>query len=205
MSPRGYRLGRRQIAVDATRRRILRAAEALLAGRAVPFTIDGVAQRARVTRATVYGHFRSRAVLLEALFDDLAARGGMGNLAGALREAEPGDALAGFIETFGRFWTVYRPIHRRLAALGALDAALDRTLKARQEWRRPALRVLVGRFRDRYGPPPTGETEAVNVLFALTSFQMFDLLAGPEPPASVAPVVSVLARSVLGLAASRPA
>src|SRR2546422_6186455 len=75
MTPRPYRLGRRQAAVDQTRARILKAARALLVARGnTDFSIEAVARRARVTRATVYQRFGSRPNLLEALFDDLARR-----------------------------------------------------------------------------------------------------------------------------------
>jgi len=202
VTPRPYRLGRRQAAVDRTRARILEAARALLVARGgAEFSIDAVARRARVTRATVYQRFGSRPQLLEALFDDLARRGGMWDLAAAFRQPDPDEALARFIATFGRFWTAHRPIHRRLLGLGALDAGLERTLRARQEWRRQGLRVIVGRVRERYGRPTAdAEAETVDLLFALTSFQTFDVLAGAKRrPADVAPLVLRVARAVLGL------
>src|ERR1700704_737043 len=106
MTPRPYRLGRRQAAVDRTRARILKAARALLVARgSTEFSIEAVAQRARVTRPTVYQQFGSRPKLLEALFDDLARQGGMGDLADAFRQPDPEEALARLIATFGRFWT----------------------------------------------------------------------------------------------------
>ena len=202
MTPRPYRLGRRQAAVDRTRARILTAARALLVARGnTDFSIEAVARRARVTRATVYQRFGSRPNLLEALFDDLARQGGMRDLADAFRHPDPEEALARFIATFGRFWTAHRAIHRRLLALGALDAGLDRTLSARQEWRRQGLRVIVGRVRERYGRPAADALdETIDLLFALTSFQTFDVLAGPKrTPAHVAPIVLRVARSILEL------
>src|SRR2546425_10343788 len=194
MTPRPYRLGRRQAAVDRTRARILTAARALLVARGnTDFSIEAVARRARVTRATVYQRFGSRPKLLEALFDDLALRGGMRDLADAFRHPDPEEALARFVTTFGRFWTAHRPIHRRLLALGTLDAGLERTLRARQEWRRQGLRVIVGRIRE-------APDETVDLLFALTSFQTFDVLAGPtRTPAEVAPIVLRGARTILEL------
>jgi AcrR family transcriptional regulator len=200
MPPRPYRLGRRQAAIDRTRARILQAARALLIARdSAAFSIDRVARRARVTRATVYQRFGSRSKLLEALFDDLARRGGMGNLASAFSEADPELALARFVATFGRFWTAHRAIHRRLLALGALDAGLERTLRARQEWRRQGLRLIVARLRERDGR--STQNEMIDLLFALTSFQTFDVLAGPKrTPAAVTPLVLRAAQAVLGLA-----
>ncbi|PYO98845.1 MAG: TetR/AcrR family transcriptional regulator [Gemmatimonadetes bacterium] len=194
MTPRPYRLGRRQAAVDRTRARILKAARALLVARGnTDFSIEAVAQRARVTRPTVYQQFGSRPKLLEALFDDLARQGGMWDLADAFRQPDPEEALARFIATFGRFWTAHRPIHRRLSALGVLDTGLDRALSARQEWRRQGLRRIVGRIRE-------AQDETIDLLFALTSFQTFDMLAGPKrTPAHVAPIVLRAARTILEL------
>ncbi len=203
MTPRSYHLGRRQTAVDRTRARILKAAQALLVARgSAGFSIDAVARRARVTRATVYHQFGSRPKLLEALFDDLAARGGMWDLTDAFRQPEPDEALARFVATFGRFWTAHRPIHRRLQALGALDQGLERALSARQEWRRQGLRVLVGRLRERHDLSGAALEETIDVLFTLTSFHTFDTLAGAKrTPTAVAPVVLRLARRALGLPA----
>ena len=200
--PRPYRLGRRQAAVDRTRARILKAARAvLIAGGAAEFSLEAVARRARVTRATVYQRFGSRPKLLEALFDELARLGGMWDLAEAFRQPNPGEALARFVATFGRFWTTHRPLHQRLQALGALDPELGRTLRARQEWRRQGLREIVRRLRDRAGDRNARALdETIDVLFTLTSFQTFDTLAGPNrSPADVAPAVLRLARRVLEL------
>jgi AcrR family transcriptional regulator len=152
---------------------------------------------------TVYQRFGSRPKLLEALFDDLARQGGMWDLADAFRQPDPEEALARFVTTFARFWTAHRPIHRRLLALAALDAGLDRTLSARQEWRRQGLRVIVGRLRERSGGSTAGaQDETIDLLFALTSFQTFDVLAGPKrTPARVTLIVLRGARAVLGLGA----
>jgi AcrR family transcriptional regulator len=203
VTPRPYRLGRRQATVDATRARILRAARTLLLTRRSPteFSIDQVARRARVTRATVYHQFGSRRGLFEALFDDLAARGGIYELQNVFQERDPDRALARFVATFGRFWSASRLVHRRLRARGAWDAGLERALAARRERRRVALTVVVGRLRERYGRPPAETLEqTIDVLFTLTSFETFDALAGSaKTPADVTPVVLRLARGVLGL------
>jgi AcrR family transcriptional regulator len=203
VTPRPYHLGRRQTAVDRTRARILKAARALLVARGNgEFGIDAVARRARVTRATVYHQFGSRPRLLEALFDELAAEGGMWDLPAAFRHPDPDEALARFVQTFGRFWTAHRPLQRRLLALAALDPGLDRALSARQEWRRQGLRVLVGRLSERHRLPRAVLDETIDVLFTLTSFHTFDGLAGAtRTPAAVAPVVLRLARRALGLPA----
>jgi AcrR family transcriptional regulator len=164
-------------------------------------SIDQVARRARVTRATVYHQFGSRRGLFEAVFDDLAAKGGIYELQHVFQERDPDRALARFVATFGRFWSASRLVHRRLRARGAWDTGLEQALAARQERRRMVLKVLVGRLHERHGrPPATALEETIDVLFALTSFETFDTLAGSaKSPAEVAPLVLRLARGVLGL------
>ena len=193
---RRYTLGRRQAAVDETRGRILRAARRLLlAKRGADFSLDAVARRARVTRLTVYHQFGSRRGLLEALFDDMAAKGGLFDaLPNAFRQADPEEALARFVATFGHFWAEGRPIVRRLQALAVLDPELGKAIAGRNEWRRQGLRVIVGRL----GRGASSD-QAVDVLFTLTSFHTFDTLAGQRSPEAVVPVVLRLARAAVGL------
>src|SRR5438552_6529596 len=120
MSPRPYRLGQRQVAADKTRSRILKAAREQLEKEA-SFSLDAVARRADVARMTVYYQFGSKAGLLEALFDDLAARGGMAQLRAAFARPDPLEALAELIAVFCRFWASDRLVIRRLQALSVLD------------------------------------------------------------------------------------
>src|SRR5207302_9254288 len=98
MSPRPYRLGQRQVAADETRSRILIAAREQLEKEA-SFSIDAVAGRADVARMTVDFQFGSRRGLFAALFDDLAAMGGIPQLPSALQAPEPMLAVARVIGT----------------------------------------------------------------------------------------------------------
>ena len=103
MTPRPYRLGRRQEGVDETRGRILDAARGLLASDGYrEFTVDTVAREADVSRATVYYQFGSKAGLLAGLFDDRAARGRMSDLAEAFQETDPLARLKEPYEAIGR-------------------------------------------------------------------------------------------------------
>jgi AcrR family transcriptional regulator len=203
VSPRPYRLGRRQEAADETRARVVAAARELLTARGgvSAFTVDAVARQAGVARMTVYHQFGSKQRLLEALFDSLAASGGMGRLASAFRRPDALDALDAFITTFGRFWSADRLVYRRLHALGAIDPELGPALRAREEWRRRGLEVLVKRLRKQFGRPTAkGAARAVDVLYTLTSFETFDTLAGEvREPADVTPEIRRLARAALGV------
>src|SRR3954453_6584059 len=75
MSPRPYRLGERESAIQQTRDRIIEAARALLttSDGITSFSIEAVARQANVARMTVYYQFGSRVGLLEAICDTMAA------------------------------------------------------------------------------------------------------------------------------------
>jgi hypothetical protein len=84
---------------------------------------------------------------------------------------------------------------RRLRAMAALDPELDQVLRERAEGLRTGLRVIVSRLPK--GRAPVAET--VDLLFALTSFESFDLLAGPDrTPAEVGPLVKRAAAAIVG-------
>src|SRR5262249_20338293 len=123
MSPRPYRLGQRQTAGEQTRARIVAAARELLAapGGFSGFTVDAVAAEAGVARRTVYNQFGSKMGLLEALFDELAARGLVARLRAAFVRPEPREALDELIAAFGGFWHSDRVVIRRIRGLASLD------------------------------------------------------------------------------------
>jgi AcrR family transcriptional regulator len=198
MSPRPYRLGQRQVAVDTNRVKMLAAARDLLQ-KETSFSIDAVARRADLTRMTVYHQFGSRRGLLEALFDELAARGGMHELPSAFQQPDPMAALDRAIDIFARFWASDRLVLRRLRALAALDPELDQTLMQRNEWRRKGLRVIVGRLDAARKNASRSSEDTVDLLFALTSFESFDVLAGPgRSPTAVAPILKRAAAAIVG-------
>jgi AcrR family transcriptional regulator len=197
-------MGRRQVAADETRARIVTAARDLLAADAgaAGFSIDAVARRANVARMTVYYQFGAKAGLLEALFDDLAARAEIGDrLAAAFRQTDALDALDALVVAFAHFWTRDRLAIRRLHGLAALDPEVERGDRARNERRRHGLRVIVDRLAETSGrPSPDARDEVVAVLHMLTSFETFDALAGAErSPEEVVPVVRRLVRAALDL------
>jgi AcrR family transcriptional regulator len=197
MSPRPYRLGKREEVVGQSRRRILDAARELLrVAAAYPgFTVDAVARRADVARATVYYQFGSKTGLLEAVCDDLAEAGGMADLARVFTGPAPDAAIRGFITAFAGFWAADRVVMRRLRALAALDPDVGAVITARDKWRREGLTILVGRLPAGTGP---AAEQAVQTLYALTSFETFDTLAGPDRDlADALPVLTRLAEAVL--------
>ena len=200
MSPRQYRIGRRQVSVADTRGRILGAARELLAGPGVSgFTVDAVAERAGVARMTVYYQFASKQGLLDALFDSLAASELVERLRDTVARAEPFDALAEFIGAFVGFWASDPLVIRRLRALAALDPSVDAAVRARDEARADGLRATVGRLQ-LGGPPAVTTDEVLALLRVLTSFETYDTLAGPSRTAEdVATLLIRTAHAVLSL------
>ena len=216
MSPRPYDLGRRRADIDEGRRRVLDAARALLveSERFSAFTVDAVAKRADVARATVYYQFSSKTGLLEALCDDLAAVGQMERLAEAFTAPDPGVGLALLVETFARFWDADRPAMRRLRALSQLDPGVAGVIAARDQRRLGAITALLEQAcSETYAlaatnlpTDPGDRARLVAMLYTLTSFETFDTLAGEGSSiVEVAPEVGALAAAVLGGLGSAPA
>src|ERR1700761_3186615 len=195
MSPRPYNLGKRREAIDQGRQQVLDAARSLLARpEGSAFTVDAVARRADVARATVYYQFGSKPGLLEAVCDHLADRGGLAGLPAAFTEPDPRRGLDLFVACFGRFWAADRAATRRLRALAVLDPEVGAVITARDQRRRDGLAPLVGRLPG----PPADQDHLVRVLTALTSFELFDGLAGPDQDlTSVTPYVLRLTAATL--------
>ena len=182
MSPRPYQLGKRQDQIEEGRRRITDAARSLLAEtdsyRA--FTIDAVAKKANVAKATIYYQFESKTGLLEAVCDALAEAGGMAELAAVFTNPDPMAALRAFVRAFGRFWDADRPAMRRLRALAALDPEVRSVISARDSRRRMGLTLLAGRLAERGDKTnQTAPEDLARALYVLTSFETFDALADP--------------------------
>jgi AcrR family transcriptional regulator len=132
-----------------------------------------------VARATVYYQFGSKPGLLEAVCDDLAEAGRLSELADAFMESDANAAWRGFVGAFGRFWDADRPVMRRLRALAQLDPEVAGVIAARDQRRRQGIEVLLRRLLDQSLSAERREAIARR-LFALTSFETFDTLAGAE-------------------------
>jgi AcrR family transcriptional regulator len=199
MSPHAYRSLARESAAAATRARIIEAARALLSGQgAVTFTIDAIARGADVARMTVYNQFGSKRGLVEALSDDLAARGGIGRLPEAFRAPDALTGLEILVDVFTGFWESERSLMRRLRAVITLDPELSQS--NRDSWRRQHLSALLGRLSAETGRPSQEEIEpATDLLLVLTSFEAYENLADAgRDQRSVAKLVIAAVHRVLG-------
>jgi AcrR family transcriptional regulator len=174
---------RRKAATAQNRDRILAAArELLLSDDFSEFSMDAVARKAGVIRFTLYYQFKSKAGLLEELYNYIARRGNMQELANVFRYGnDPLQHLHEFIRFFIGFWQSDREVIRRLHGLGAIDAEIGRGLRARNERRKNGLRVIMERYENSYlQMGPNRKPIALDALYMLTSFETFDALAVPE-------------------------
>src|ERR1700689_329579 len=120
MSSRPYELKRRAAAMGERRGRIVAAArEELVSGRR--FTLEAVAERARGSRVTVYAQFGDRDALLEAVYDDLPASGGLQRIPDAFSTEDPLDGIGVLVTVFCHFYSMHRDVLRRLGALSVLS------------------------------------------------------------------------------------
>ena len=198
--PRPYRMVRREQIRQRGRDRILEAARAILAAEGIPeFTMEAIARRANVTRQTVHNQFGTRTQLLETLFDQLASEGGMEGMASAFQQADPLQVLGAVVGVFGRFWTRHRILTRRIHGLAAVDPELEAVLDARNQRRRHAANNVLQRLHRQRGMPDLANIPAaIDLFYAATSFEFFDLLAGPQQtPEQVAPQVAQLILSTI--------
>jgi AcrR family transcriptional regulator len=172
--PRRYRSELRDAAVDVTRSRIMQASRRLLTGgKDLPaFSLDAVARAAGVTRLTVYNQFESKRGLIEAVFDDIALRGGLFELRSVMADADVMSSLRRVVAVFCRFWASHDRVLAKLAGMTKLDRDIAASLKQRTERRRGVLTVLVKRI-----PGVREPAELADILFTLTTFETFEALS----------------------------
>lgn len=160
----------REAATAATRARLIAAAgEILREGNKL--SLEAVALRAGVTRLTVYNQFGSRHGLLEAVFDDRAAAGGLHRIPQAMAMADPREALRRIVAIFCDFWGgdgAVRGLHEAVAQ----DPEFAAALAARGERRRGTVRTLIARM-----DLPGDAAALTDMVTALTSQGFFAQLA----------------------------
>src|SRR5262245_29436121 len=202
MSPRPYRMGKREAARSETRSRILEAARELLASESsTDLSMEAIARKADVARLTIYYQFSSRAGLLEALYDHLAQRGRMHQMAAVFQESDPSSAVEKMVQTFVGFWATDPRVMRHLRGMATLDPEIAQGIRSRDA-RRPriALEILKrarGRAHSKLGE--TQQRAAADVLGMLTSFETYDALArSGHTEAQIVATLTRLARCASG-------
>jgi AcrR family transcriptional regulator len=177
MPTRPYVSPIRDTAAAEKRARVVEAAGRLLREHAdvASFSLDAVAKAAGVSRLTVYNQFGSRRGLLEAVFDARARQGGLDRIAEAIAMSDARAGLDRLVEIFCDFWGG-DPALGRLHAATALDPEFAAAVAERNERRRKVIRVLVERLSRSRKQDAEARQDAVDLVFALTSHAMFDML-----------------------------
>jgi AcrR family transcriptional regulator len=175
MSPRAYRARTRPKRSEETRERIKTAVRDLLAeGRFHDSTVEEVADRAGVARATLYQHFRSRLELVDAICETFSENPALRRLRETVDLPDADEALAGVIADSIRFWSSEDPILRQLYGVAAVDPAAQDLVDRQRTDRRSELERLVrnlsraGRLHE-----GTNERRALSLLLVLTSYDTF--------------------------------
>ena len=198
MASREYRLGpRRQAEVDRTRSSILAAARELVTEHGPNSSVGKVAERAGVSRITIYNQFGSKAGLLEAV----STEAGPASAASPAVEpgADPAEDLRRRIELACAARAANPRLYRQLAgrALGAAGLALGAAGLAssdRPDYDHALAERLAAADRLR---PGCSIKEAEDVIGILTSFPVFDRLH-KEGRRSASAVAEILLRMASG-------
>jgi AcrR family transcriptional regulator len=193
--------GRRAAATAATRRGIIDAARELLATQQWQrFTIEAVANRAGVTRVTVYNQVRSKRGLLDAVLADLTDRAGMDQLLTDTQHLSAGEACAVIVRRTCLFWHSERQLLRPLFGLAGVDHEVASILTQREEWRGNQMQRLVQRLAaETTTESSLDEADVLAGVTAVTSFVTYDALgAVADDPDRAALLLNRLVRSLTG-------
>lgn len=177
-SKRPYRQRLRAESSALTKRRIIEAARQVLTTRPLHgFNISEVADLARVVRSTVYTVFGSREGLLRAVAQDMTERGGWERMREAFRDPDAWRAVRRNIEEGTKMAASEHSVALAITVLAAADPDAAVVAAEMDEVRLRGLRSLARRLGEQgYRRPELGQEEAVDILWALTSWNTFDQL-----------------------------
>jgi AcrR family transcriptional regulator len=175
MTPRPYRLGKRHATVQDTRERIIDGASELFAQDAFfRVSLEDVAHRAGVARATVYYQFESKFGLLDAVIAAMVDRTGRTRTQRAREHPNAALAVRLYVKEVVAFLAQEEPLLRNIYGLAAIETETGRVIGRWDLLRKELLAWLVKRLSDQ-GRLRSGvsQQQAVDVLWMLTSFRSF--------------------------------
>ena len=174
-SGRAYRPRPRSAVSARTRGRIVSAVRDLLAdGTFHESTVEDVAARAGVARATLYQHFGSRLGLVDAICDTFDVNPALVALRKAIELGDVDAALEQTIANSVRFWASEEAILQPLYGVAAVDPSAEALVERQLADRHAELDRLRGRLRQqgRLRAELT-DRRALALLLLLTSFETF--------------------------------
>jgi AcrR family transcriptional regulator len=170
---RAYRTRRRPERTAATRDRIKAAVHELLAeGGFHEATVEEVADRAGVSRATIYQHFGSRLELVDAICETFDANPALLELRKQVELDDPAEALSRTIASTIRFWSSENAVLGQLYGVAAIDPAAQDLVDRQRSDRRAEYKRLV-RNLGRTGRLRVPEQKALTLLLVLSSYETY--------------------------------
>lgn len=179
MATRRYQQRARAATAQDTRRAVLDAVyQRLREAPSEAVSVERVARMAGVARSTVYVIFGSRAGLFDALGADLLQRGGFERIAAAVALPDAHDNLRHGLVATVEVYAANRDVARALYSMALLDPdAVGGAIHRIEEIRAEGMARLAQRLADQgVLRPDVTATEAADILWALYSFDAFDLL-----------------------------
>jgi AcrR family transcriptional regulator len=178
---------------------VTRSARDLLvdSAQASAFTLDAVAARAGVSRATVFNLFGGKPGLLNALFDEMSHRAGLMDVDALLTQEDSRRALAQYVQAFADFYASEHALLKKLRAYAVLDADFSRLVEAREDMRTAGLLFLVNRLQGG-GRATAAQKRLAEKLRALLVLEVFEMLAGPLGWPKVGAAVLEMVEAVIG-------
>ena len=170
-----YRARRRSTRSEETRRKIITAVRELLSeGTFHESTVDQVADRAGIARATLYQHFRSRLELVDAICDSFDENPALLTIRDVVDHPDPDTALEQTIAGAVRFWSSEDPVLVQLYGVAAIDpAARDLVDRQRADRRGEMQRLARNIRRARRLRSGVTERQALARLMLLTSYDTY--------------------------------
>jgi AcrR family transcriptional regulator len=137
-------------------------------------TVDEVADRAGIARATLYQHFRSRLELVDAICDTFDENPALLTIREVVEHPHPDAALMETIANTVAFWSSEDPVLSQLYGVAAIDPAAADLVRRQRNDRRSEMKRLIrhlrgeGRLR-----PRLSERHALAELMVLSSYETY--------------------------------
>jgi len=200
MSVRAYQARSRPRKSERTRAQITTVVLQMLAdGRFHESTMEEIAAEARISRATLYQHFRSRVDLVDTICDTFEVNPALIDVKASVDLPDPLEALPRTIARVVEFWASEDGVLRELYGVVALDPAAAELVRRQREDRRSVLRRLAHRLHvSRATRTGVSEARVLDRLMVITSYETYsELRLAGRSAAQTAHELQQIARELL--------
>jgi AcrR family transcriptional regulator len=200
MAARPYAARRRSERSEQTRRRITAAVHELMdEGAFHESTVEQVAERAGVSRATLYQHFRSRLDLVDAICERFDSNPALLTIRASVALPDADAALDETLAAGVAFWSSEDRVLAQIYGVAAIDpAARDFVDRQRADRRGEMTRLAATLETQGWLRPRMTEQRALAQLMVLTSYETFrELRLGDMDDAQIVRTLQRSARDLL--------